>query len=80
MKAGLRTSLVLNMKKMMQRNSKIMEIKVRGFVGSDDKLCFWTVNEGKGGDWDPILVFKVALLTQMMDIGISRVVGKYKYG
>ena len=68
------------MKKMMQRNSKGMEKRVRGLVGSDDKLCFFAVNERKGEDWDPLLVVKVAKLMQMMDIGTSRVVGKYKYG
>ena len=79
LKAGPRTSLVLDMKKMVQRNSKGVEKRVRGLVGSDDKLCVWEVNEGKGEDWDPLQVGEIAKLEQMIDISTSVVVGKNKY-
>ena len=44
---GPSTSLVLDMKQMVQRNSKGVEKRVRGLVGSGDKLSNWEVNEGK---------------------------------
>ena len=72
---GPRTSLVLDMKQMVQRNSKGVEKRVRGLVGSGDKLCIWEVNEGKGEDWDPLQVGEVAKLKQMVDTSTSVVVG-----
>jgi len=75
--AGPRTSLILDMKKMVQRNSKGLEKRVRGLIETGDQLCSWEV---KNGDtWDPLQAGEVAKLEQVVDISTSVVVGQNKY-
>jgi len=75
--AGPRTSLTLDMVKMVQSTSKGTVKRVRGLVEAEEKLYSWEVKDED--EWEPLQVAMLARLEQVLDISTSVVVGKNKY-